>query len=64
VGGQIALNVKLVGDALDTISTDKAALEIQAPTNPGVFKPTQINEDGKHVIVEGHVALVMPMTVR
>lgn len=61
-GGQIALNVKLVGDALDTITTETVALEIQTATNACVFKPVQFS-DGERVVVEGHIALVMPMTI-
>ncbi|KAB8145131.1 DNA polymerase III subunit beta [Chloroflexia bacterium SDU3-3] len=54
-GGQIALNVKFLADALNTIKTPQIALETQTPQSPGVFKP---------VGQEGYVHIVMPMTVR
>lgn len=54
-GGQIALNVKFLADALNTIKTAQIALETQTPQSPGVFKP---------VGLEGYVHIVMPMTVR
>lgn len=54
-GGQIALNVKFLSEALAAIKTPQIALETQTPQNPGVFKP---------VGGEGYVHIVMPMTVR
>jgi DNA polymerase-3 subunit beta len=54
-GGQIALNVKFVGEALNAIKTPQIALETQTPQNPGVFKP---------VGADGYIHIVMPMTVR
>jgi DNA polymerase III subunit beta len=63
-GGQIALNVKLVGELLGTIATPLIALEIQTSTTPGVFRPAQPSLDGTVEILDGHIALIMPMTVR
>jgi DNA polymerase-3 subunit beta len=54
-GGQIALNVKFLGEALNAIKTPQIALETQTPQNPGVFKP---------VGADGYLHIVMPMTVR
>jgi DNA polymerase III subunit beta len=54
-GGQIALNVKFLAEALNAIKTPQIALETQTPQNPGVFKP---------VGSDGYVHIVMPMTVR
>jgi DNA polymerase III subunit beta len=54
-GGQIALNVKYLGEALGAIKTPQVALETQTPQNPGVFKP---------VGADGYIHIVMPMTVR
>jgi len=54
-GGQIALNVKFLGEALNAIRTPQIALETQTPQNPGVFKP---------VGADGYLHIVMPMTVR
>jgi DNA polymerase-3 subunit beta len=54
-GGQIALNVKFLGDALNAIKTAQIAIETQTPQNPGVFKP---------VGADGYIHIVMPMTVR
>ena len=54
-GGQIALNVKFLGEALNAIKTSQIALETQTPQNPGVFKP---------VGADGYLHIVMPMTVR
>jgi DNA polymerase-3 subunit beta len=54
-GGQIALNVKYLGEALSAIRTPQVALETQTPQNPGVFKP---------VGADGYIHIVMPMTVR
>ncbi len=54
-GGQIALNVKFLAEALNAIKTPQIALETQTPQNPGVFKP---------VGADGYIHIVMPMTVR
>jgi DNA polymerase III subunit beta len=54
-GGQIALNVKFLSEALNAIRTPQIAIETQTPQNPGVFKP---------VGADGYVHIVMPMTVR
>ncbi|HMO57427.1 MAG TPA: DNA polymerase III subunit beta [Roseiflexaceae bacterium] len=54
-GGQIALNVKFLADAIAAIKTPQIALETQAAQNPAVFKP---------VGADGYVHVVMPMTVR
>jgi DNA polymerase-3 subunit beta len=54
-GGQIALNVKFMADAISAIKTPQVAIETQTQQNPAVFKP---------VGAEGYVHIVMPMTVR
>ncbi len=54
-GGQIALNVKYLADAISAMKTAQVALETQGPQNPGVFKP---------VGQEGYVHIVMPMSLR
>jgi DNA polymerase III subunit beta len=54
-GGQIALNVKFLAEALNAIKTPQVALETQTAQNPAVFKP---------VGADGYVHIVMPMTVR
>ncbi|MFO7167545.1 MAG: DNA polymerase III subunit beta [Chloroflexota bacterium] len=54
-GGQIALNVKFLSDAIGAIKTPQIALETQTPQNPAVFKP---------VGADGYIHIVMPMTVR
>jgi DNA polymerase-3 subunit beta len=54
-GGQIALNVKFLAEALNAIKTPQIAFETQTPQNPGVFKP---------VGADGYIHIVMPMTVR
>lgn len=54
-GGQIALNVRFLSDALNAIKTPQIAIETQTAQNPGVFKP---------VGAEGYIHIVMPMTVR
>jgi DNA polymerase-3 subunit beta len=53
--GQIALNVKYLGDALSAIKTAQVALETQSSQSPGVFKP---------VGQEGYVHIIMPMSIR
>lgn len=54
-GGQIALNVKYLAEALSAIKTAQIALETQTSQNPGVFKP--VGQDG-------YVHIIMPMTIR
>ncbi|MBA3945385.1 MAG: DNA polymerase III subunit beta [Herpetosiphonaceae bacterium] len=54
-GGQIAMNVKYLQDALNALPTPQVALEIQTPASPGVFRP--VGDDSLLI-------LVMPMTVR
>lgn len=54
-GGQIALNVKFLTEALATIKTPHVAIETQTAQNPGVFKP---------VGADDYLHIVMPMTVR
>jgi DNA polymerase III subunit beta len=54
-GGQIALNVKFLAEAISAIKTPQIALETQTQQNPAVFKP---------VGADGYVHIVMPMTVR
>ncbi len=54
-GGQIALNVKYLAEALNAIKTAQVAIETQTPQNPGVFVP--IGQDG-------YVHIIMPMTIR
>jgi DNA polymerase-3 subunit beta len=54
-GGQLALNVKFLAEAIGAIKTPQIALETQTPQSPGVFKP---------VGADGYIHVVMPMTVR
>jgi DNA polymerase-3 subunit beta len=54
-GGQIALNVKYLGDALAAMKTAQVALETQTAQSPGVLKP---------VGHEGYVHIIMPMSIR
>ena len=54
-GGQIALNVKYLQEALNAMPTPQVALETQTPASPGVFRP---------IGQEGYIHIVMPMTVR
>src|SRR3712207_2439105 len=54
-GGQLALNVKYLQEALNAMPTPQVALETQTPSSPGVFRP---------VGQEGYIHVVMPMTVR
>lgn len=54
-GGQIALNVKYLVEALNAVKTAQVAFETQTPQSPGVFKP---------VGQEGYVHIIMPMTIR
>ncbi|NJO05189.1 MAG: DNA polymerase III subunit beta [Chloroflexaceae bacterium] len=54
-GGQIALNVKFLNEALSVIKTPQVALETQSAQSPGVFKP--VGQDD-------YVHIIMPMTIR
>ena len=54
-GGQIALNVKYLSEALSAIKTAQVAIETQTAQSPGVFKP---------VGQEGYVHIIMPMSIR
>jgi DNA polymerase III subunit beta len=54
-GGQIALNIKFLQEALAAIETPQVAFEMQTASTPGVFRP--VGDDSLLVIV-------MPMTVR
>lgn len=56
-GGQIALNAKFLAEALECITTEQVALEIQTDKNPAVLRPV-----GENAPVYLHV--VMPMTIR
>lgn len=54
-GGQIALNVKYLAEALAAMKTAQVALETQTPSSPGVFKP---------VGSDGYIHVIMPMSIR
>ncbi|MGB9755227.1 DNA polymerase III subunit beta [Roseiflexus castenholzii] len=54
-GGQIALNVKFLSDAIAAIPTPQLALETQSPQHPAVVKP---------VGGDGALHIIMPMTIR
>jgi DNA polymerase-3 subunit beta len=54
-GGQIALNVKFLAEAIGAIKTPQVAIETQTAQNPAVFRP---------VGADGYIHIVMPMTVR
>jgi DNA polymerase-3 subunit beta len=54
-GGQLALNVKFLSDALSAIKTAQVTLESQSPQSPGVFKP--VGDDT-------YIQVIMPMTIR
>jgi DNA polymerase-3 subunit beta len=54
-GGQIALNVRFLAEAVSAIKTPQIALETQTAQHPGVFKP---------VGADGYIHIVMPMTAR
>ncbi|MDP9309991.1 MAG: DNA polymerase III subunit beta [Chloroflexota bacterium] len=54
-GGQIALNIKFLQEALGAIDTPQIAFEMQSQAAPGVFRP--VGDDSLLIIV-------MPMTVR
>lgn len=53
-GGQIALNVRFLTEALNAIKTPQVAIETQTAQNPAVFRP---------IGTEGYVHIVMPMMV-
>jgi DNA polymerase-3 subunit beta len=54
-GGQIALNVRYLAEALAAMRTPQVALETQSAQSPGVFKP--IGQDG-------YIHIIMPMSIR
>ncbi|MBV9790453.1 MAG: DNA polymerase III subunit beta [Chloroflexi bacterium] len=54
-GGQIALNVKFLQEALNVMDTPQVGFEMQTQAAPGVFRP---------VGDESLLIIVMPMTVR
>ena len=53
-GGQIALNVKYLQEALNAMPTAQVAFETQTGASPGVFRP--VGEDG-------YIHIIMPMTI-
>jgi DNA polymerase III subunit beta len=54
-GGQIALNVKYLAEALGAIKTAQVAIETQTAQSPGVLKP--VGQDG-------YIHIIMPMSIR
>ncbi len=54
-GGQIALNVKYLGEALAVIGTPQVAFEMVTAQTPGVLRPVGQN---------GYVHVIMPMALR
>ena len=54
-GGQIALNVKYLSEALNAIKTAQVAVETQTAQSPAVLKP--VGQDG-------YVHIIMPMSLR
>jgi DNA polymerase-3 subunit beta len=54
-GGQIALNVKYLGEALAVIGTPQVALEMVTAQAPGVLRPVGQN---------GYIHVIMPMALR
>jgi DNA polymerase-3 subunit beta len=54
-GGQLALNVRFLSDALGAVKTSQVALEMQSAQNPGVLKP--VGQDD-------YIHIIMPMTIR
>ncbi len=54
-GGQLAMNVKFLNEALAVMGTSQIALEMQTSQNPGVLKPVGETE---------YVHIIMPMTLR
>jgi len=54
-GGQLAMNVKFLNEALAVMGTSQIALEMQTAQNPGVLKPVGQTD---------YVHIIMPMTLR
>jgi DNA polymerase-3 subunit beta len=54
-GGQLALNVRFLSDALGAVKTSQVALEMQSTQSPGVLKP--VGQDD-------YIHIIMPMTIR
>jgi len=54
-GGQLALNVRFLAEAVGAIKTPQIAIETQTAQHPGVFRP---------VGADGYIHIVMPMTAR
>ena len=54
-GGEIAVNVKFLTEAIAAMKTAQVAIETQTPQSPLVLKP---------VGTEGYTHIVMPMTVK
>ena len=52
---QIAFNAKFMQDVLGVMETGQVALELQTPSNPGVFKPVG-KDDYIYVIMPMHLA--------
>jgi DNA polymerase-3 subunit beta len=53
--GQIAFNVRYLGDVLTVVKSGQVALETQTPSSPGVVRPVG-NLDFTHVIMPMHLA--------
>ncbi|MDP9374939.1 MAG: DNA polymerase III subunit beta [Chloroflexota bacterium] len=53
--GQIAFNVRYLGDVLSTLKSPQVALEMQGPSSAGVIRPVG-NTDCTHVIMPMHLA--------
>ncbi|WP_165774510.1 DNA polymerase III subunit beta [Candidatus Viridilinea mediisalina] len=62
-GGQIALNVKYLGEALAVIGTPQVALEMVTAQAPGVLRPVGQNP-GLSGVEGGYVHVIMPMALR
>jgi DNA polymerase-3 subunit beta len=54
-GGQLALNVRFLSEALGAVKTSQVALEMQSAQSPGVLKP--VGQDD-------YIHIIMPMTIR
>lgn len=54
-GGQLALNVKFLSEALGALKTAQVAIEMQSAQHPGVFRP--IGQDD-------YIHIIMPMALR
>ena len=52
---QIAFNAKYMSDVLSILGTSQVAIELQAPSNPGVIRPVG-KDDYVHVIMPMHLA--------